>query len=776
MCDEKDHFESSPHIAELKRLLMSIDRPGGYCASGKMFAPLPVLSVSGMDALSFPVPESQVKTLIECSRRSPFGKGTETLVDKDVRDSWEIHPSEFSLEGAGWNEAFAAIVEAAADGLGCPRERLSADIYKLLVYERGGFFLPHRDTEKTDGMVATLVVALPVRGSGGEIVVRHKGHETVIDMRGGEPSEIAWAAFYADCEHEIRPVLDGNRIVLVYSLVLSNGAGELAAPDFGAETQRVAEELSAWRSECLADDKIVWLLDHDYSEAGLSFDSLKNIDASVARVLTEASRAAGYSLYAAIVRIEESGEALYDGEYGYEYGDLPESYEMGEIFECVCVLEYLVAPDGKAANFERLHFSKEEVLQTEELEDLYPEDESIEEWTGNAGATVERTYHLAALVLWPRENSLELIASDDICGAVGYVETLIESGDPEARAFASRIHEIWRDGRRYHPDTMGKALGAALRILVGLEDASSAGLLLSSSIAYCRSEERADIRAALLLAGPDFARDFLPDLIRGNLVSRPEDVFNLVAEFCRELGRDAGWSEVLTDSLCGSILPGLSDSLAKKEESVSSWSWGLGRDAEVSPEAAGNLLAAFLCLDLSEESGQAVSVLLDHPVCASPDRVIPRALEFLLEFKRTGSFKTLWKRAAEFLLERSAAPPEPPGDWKIASVAGCGCGDCDVLREFCEDPSAMEHRFKVNKSTRGHIRSVISEHDLDITCCTERKGRPYTLVCSKTRSAHERSLKRYEEDIAEMKRLASMVPELETQTLEHLNDAVARHG
>ncbi len=774
MCDEKDHFEASPHIAKLKRLLMSIDRPGSYCASGKMFAPLPVLSVSGMDALSFPVPESQVKTLIECSRRSPFGKGTETLVDKEVRDSWEINSSEFSLKGRGWNEAFAAIVEAAADGLGCPRERFRADIYKLLVYEQGGFFLPHRDTEKTDGMVATLVVALPVRGSGGEVVVRHKGHETVIDMRGGEPSEIAWAAFYADCEHEIRPVRDGNRIVLVYNLALLNGAGELAAPDFGAETQRVADELSAWRSECRADDKIVWLLDHDYSEAGLSFDSLKNIDASVARVLKEASKAAGYSLYAAIVTIEESGQALYDG--GYEYGDVPESYEMGEIYDSVCVLEYLIAPDGRAADFEKLYFSKKEVLQTEELEDLYTEDESIEEWTGNAGATIERKYHLAVLVLWPRENSLELIASDDISGAVDYLETLIEEGDPQARAFVSRIHEIWRDGGRHHPDAMSEALGTALRILVGLGDASSAGLLLSSSIAYCRSAQSADIRAALFLAGPDFARDFLPDLISENLVSRPEDVFNLAAEFCRELGGGAGWSEILADSLRGSILPGLSGSLAKKEESVSSWSWGLGRDAELSPEAAGNLLAAFLSLGLSEESGRVVSVLLDHPVCASPDRVIPRALESLLEFKRTGSFETLWKRAAEFLLERSSAPPEPPGDWKIASVAGCGCEDCDVLREFCEDPSAMEHRFKVNQSERGHIRDVISRHDLDITYRTEKKGRPYTLVCTKTRSAHQRSLKSYEEDITEMKRLASMVPEPETHTLKRLNDAVARRG
>ena len=402
MCDEKDHSESNPRIAELKRLLMSIDRPGGYCAFGKITAPLPILRVSGMDALCFPAPENQIKTLIERSSRSPFGKGARAVVDQKVRDSWEIHPSEFSLEGAGWNEAFAGVLGAAADGLGCPRERLSANLYKLFIYEQGGFFLPHRDTEKTDGMVATLVVALPVRGSGGEIVVRHKGHETVIDMRGGEPSEVAWAAFYADCEHEIRPVLDGHRIVLVYSLVLSSGAGKLSAPDFGAETERVISELSALRSESRGDGRIVWLLDHDYSEAGLSFDLLKNVDAAVAGVLLEASEAAGYSLYAAILTVRRfmgSDGMPLDWEYGYDYGEVSESYEIGEIF---CVLEHLVTPDGMVANFEKVLLSREEVLQTEALEDLCREDEHAEGII-DVPPTAECTHCLSALVLLPRQ-------------------------------------------------------------------------------------------------------------------------------------------------------------------------------------------------------------------------------------------------------------------------------------------------------------------------------------------------------------------------------------
>ena len=72
--------------------------------------------------------------------------------------------------------------------------------YKLLIYEPGGFFAAHRDSEKADGMVGTLSVSLPAvsAGVGGDLVVRHGGREMRADMSVSEPSELAWAAFYAE--------------------------------------------------------------------------------------------------------------------------------------------------------------------------------------------------------------------------------------------------------------------------------------------------------------------------------------------------------------------------------------------------------------------------------------------------------------------------------------------------------------------------------------------------------------------------------------------------
>jgi predicted 2-oxoglutarate/Fe(II)-dependent dioxygenase YbiX len=110
--------------------------------------------------------------------------------------------------GKHWQETLDRIVALATDGLGVS-EPVSAELYKLLIYDKGSFFVSHRDTEKEPGMFATLVLALPSLSSGGELVVRHKGREVKLDLASDEPSELAFAAFYADCVHEVLPVTAG---------------------------------------------------------------------------------------------------------------------------------------------------------------------------------------------------------------------------------------------------------------------------------------------------------------------------------------------------------------------------------------------------------------------------------------------------------------------------------------------------------------------------------------------------------------------------------------
>jgi 2OG-Fe(II) oxygenase superfamily len=122
-------------------------------------------------------------------------------------------------------------------------EPVAEDFYKLLLYDVGSFFVDHWDTEKAPGMFATLVIVLPSPHSGGELVVRHLGRDVTFDLHPEDPSEIGFAAFYADCVHEVRPILTGHRLTLVYNLRFAGKKRALQAPDYRTEQARLVEVL-----------------------------------------------------------------------------------------------------------------------------------------------------------------------------------------------------------------------------------------------------------------------------------------------------------------------------------------------------------------------------------------------------------------------------------------------------------------------------------------------------------------------------------------------------
>ena len=162
-----------------------------------------------------------------------------------MRRSWQISTELVRISGKRWKAALDEVVARAGVRVG--RERgVEAQFYKLLVYEIGGFFVDHRDTEKSPGMFATMTIALPSRSTGGELVVRHAGREARIDMVSDDPAEARFAAFYADCMHEVRPVESGCRLTLIYNLI-RKGAGKAPEPPrHEREEKKLVDLLGAW--------------------------------------------------------------------------------------------------------------------------------------------------------------------------------------------------------------------------------------------------------------------------------------------------------------------------------------------------------------------------------------------------------------------------------------------------------------------------------------------------------------------------------------------------
>ncbi|KAF2651460.1 hypothetical protein K491DRAFT_729174 [Lophiostoma macrostomum CBS 122681] len=181
----------------------------------------PGLQVNGIGLVGMPLTHRDAEAFARICKQSPYGKGEETLIDTSVRKTWELGSADFECANPSWTRTFDHILsDALTDlGVGVPAR---AEQYKLLLYEEGAFFKPHRDSEKTPGMFGTLVICLPSEHSGGEVHLIHGKEQRILQTETNSAFDLSALAWYSDVQHEVRRVTYGFRLVLTYNLVQDN--------------------------------------------------------------------------------------------------------------------------------------------------------------------------------------------------------------------------------------------------------------------------------------------------------------------------------------------------------------------------------------------------------------------------------------------------------------------------------------------------------------------------------------------------------------------------
>ena len=59
-------------------------------------APNPLLSIEGLGTVGLPLSDRDAKAIKERAEQAPFGMADRTVVDKNVRDTWEIDAKQVS--------------------------------------------------------------------------------------------------------------------------------------------------------------------------------------------------------------------------------------------------------------------------------------------------------------------------------------------------------------------------------------------------------------------------------------------------------------------------------------------------------------------------------------------------------------------------------------------------------------------------------------------------------------------------------------------------------
>jgi len=734
----------------LARLLSGAGPDPAFSTQGTVPADALDLSVDG-SPVPLPIRAAQAKRLIAAAQPATFGLRERTVTDTSVRDTWQVPVDRVGLGGSRWDAELARILEQVADDLGLSvTTRLRAEPHALLVYGKGQFFAAHQDSEKDDAMVATLVVSLPSAHTGGELIVDHCGAAKTYH---GSRDEIRYVAFYPDCRHEVLPVRSGHRVSLTFDLLATEEKGAPALGPVEEAAALLAEHFATpgmrWNREVAAPRRLVFLLDHEYTQRGLVRGRLKGADAERVAVLRAAADQAGCETAFALAEIQQTWDAYpadeswgdrHDGwddddsEEESDHGagcdpdDGSSDYELNELIDDAITLGWWSADGGEEIS---LAVSEEQVCAATATKELTPYESEYEGYMGNYGNTVDRWYRRAAVVAWPREQAFGTRAEASPGWALRQVGELLAAGEVEqAREHAAQAAPYWAA-------LAATGLPLALAVALGLEEAGAATELLKVFAVELYGPRHAVELARLAERyGEGWVDALVGGYVNGSVNSahafargagRAEWITETLPALCARLRAQGaiGFADSFAAQTWGSLLSELRvwlDADGPRERRATALAGQAPLIASVL-KIAGAGLVERIVVDLGPLRDDLLAALV--PALCSPGAQANHAVRPLIDPLRVR-------------LEAIAGrPPRAEDDWSI-SWTGCGCDLCAALAAFVRSDTARRKDWPLREDRRRHIHGQIDRADLPVRHQTRRQGRPYTLVLTKTSELFDR--------------------------------------
>ena len=729
----------------LAQLLGGSQSAGSFSAQLEMSANGLGLEVAGVGPVSLPLRAPLAKKLIAVARPARFGRGQETLSDTGVRDTWEIVPDQVAIGGSAWPTLLSGALEQFRGQLGLPvSTRLRAELHALLVYGKGQFFLPHQDSEKDDAMVGTLVLSLPSAHTGGELVIEHAGQSR--SYRASK-QDLTLLAFYADCRHEVTPVTSGYRVTLTFNLLAESGTSKADAGPLGELAHCLEQHFNRPSTprygglDLDPPNRLVYLLDHEYTQRGLDWNRLKGVDAGRAALLRAAAEQADCESVLALAEVKETwnaspaGQDYWDGD-DYEDDEYEEyndgaaadgDYELEELIDDEITLGWWTVPNSVAGEEISLSVRDYETCASTPNASLTPYESQYEGYMGNYGNTLDRWYRRAAVVVWPRERAFAARGEAGSLWALEQLRDRIAKDDLDgARTAAQSLAPFWK-----RIGSQPALLESALHVAAGLDAAETARMLLEPFKVNTLEPRHA---AGLAAAAERYGTGWTLQVVNGWF--GPAHRFEPHAyawtaqlpELCAALRSHrstavvralltAGWNAVNSD-LRRWTVAGPADT---RRPQLAQLSLPLARIlGEADEELQGEIAAAL--------RGYGDTVL----ECLVP--MLRQAADVAAaETRSSAGFEAVAWNCADRLRLIAERKPREEGDWSIAWT-GCGCGLCGSLGEFLGSRTQRVLEWKLAKDGRRHVHSAIDSAELPVIHQTRRQGSPLTLVLTKTQA------------------------------------------
>ena len=607
-------------------------------------------------------------------------------------------------------------------------------------------------------MFGTLVIQLPSNYSGGKLIVYHQGKKFEFDYSGLDCcSNCYFTSFYANCQHEVEKVTKGYRLCLIYNLMYQ-GLDECPTPaDNQAQVSAIVSAMKKWQEDIELDDcpeMMTYLLEHKYCEASLSFRLLKNGDRAVADVLIQAKAEVDFDLYMGNVNIREEWTAEYRG-----YGSCEEVSAGEHMDESVCG-EHLVSSDGKDT-ISSIDLNRDSFVPEDFFDTIDPDEEKIEEATGNAGATLDKQYNWAALFLWPFKQDIPIGLSE-------MIRLFTQDAKAQKDDLVDSANDIMKQAR-----CEGLSVDLSLSFLHALKKIGNSKLIaelldiIASSVKYSIIEN-STFCSLIMSIGHKHGWDILNSPLQAMFTKCSSDNVNKYCTSLKNLlaSKKLGSGRNLCQNLLSVIIKFLNDEQdATHIDSSTLYSSnykGYGYVSQVVVYRSKEFISQLFNL-LADVGSKDLIASATSALCSKPIRypVLETLGPAIIHFCKSAGVEKF--RPMEVILTYCISQLEasvrrvikmPTTSARPVNFT-CSCKDCAELIRFLKHPTETQQQFKIALQRRKHLHEQLDSTRADVTHRTETTEIPHILIITKTNASYENDIKKRQQEQA---LLASLQP------------------
>jgi len=615
-------------------------------------------------------------------------------------------------------------------------------------------------------MFATLLISLPSVHSGGELFIRFDGQEEKVDFSVAASNyKIPYTAFFADCEHEVKPVKSGYRVNLVYNLVQKSSTKKIGGQKLSSNAEKVQQALEPLFKELDHLPKAI-LLGHEYTPTNFSLGPLKHHDRPRALALMQAAEQMGYFAKLGLVTCYKMGalEGVYVDYGGYGrrnyYDDEEEEEEenledgtMGELYE-----EYIRVKNWGADNLPPLgdfNLDVNDIVSNIEVGEGDPTKKEAEGYTGNAGMTLEYWYHYGAVILWSKEKHFEMLLQTEAAVRMQWLNFYLENWENtelNAQKYTRQLVRGFSEkdfaARRYGESAIDyRPLAAALSAIKEPVFVKEHGATILVPAFQSISVE--DWVTLIEAYEPSIFSSIFEQVAATKEVKIVHHLLKLLTALNDSKSKSI---QAFVQSQIA-LLPAYIEEVNLPTLNMSKYY--LTADKVQYIERRTDIVEKIIELSSHQESSKEWGLnMIGQLTTPLPRDYANQVLVPILQSKKYKDrllANNLQEICLKDLMARTAVEPSPPANWTReipASDSNYYKSNLDIIRAFMASPTQKSFDYRKKKSDRQALERAIGSVNIHLKMETIRGASPHTLRLTKTQTTYDLKHKQWKEDVA----------------------------